>query len=200
MKNENASFIKRLLAFILDMFIVTIISSFVTFPFSSNNNYEKLVKESSDVMEQYVNGKIDPKTYISKSSDINYDISKETGMITIITIAVYILYFVILQFYNKGRTLGKKLLKIRTASSIDNKELTMNQIALRSLIIDSILLNLILIIVTIFGNKDFYFVSSTLLQLLNMIILFSIAIMVLSREDRKGLHDLIAKTKVINEE
>lgn len=200
MKKNNASFIKRFLAFIIDMFIVIVVSSIITLPFSSNNNYEKLSKESAEVMEQYLSGKIDPKTYISKTSDINYDISKETGMVTIITIGIYILYFVILQFYNKGRTFGKKILKIKTVSSIDDNNLTMNQVAFRALIIDSILLNLILVIVTLFGNKDIYFTSSMVLELINMVVLFATAIMVLSREDHRGLHDLVAKTKVINEE
>lgn len=200
MKNNNASFIKRFLAFIIDMFIIAMISSIITSPLSSNNNYEKLVKELSEVTEQYFSGKIDTKTYISKTSDINYDISKETGMVTIITIGIYILYYVILQFYNKGRTLGKKLLRIKLVSSIDNKDLTMNQVALRALIINSILLELILVIVILIGNKDIYFTSSMIFELVNMIVLFAIAIMVSSRDDHRGLHDLITKTKVINEE
>lgn len=200
MTGENTAFSKRLLAFIIDMIILGIASSILTFPFSNTENYKKLTKESTQVMEDYLDKKITPETYLSRSSDISYDLSKEIGLKTIITIGIYILYFIVYQFYNNGKTLGKKLMKIRIVSDNDKGELSMNQIAVRSLIINSILVNLITLSVTIFGTKDVYFVTSIVMQVLDMILMFTIAIMVLSREDKRGLHDIITHTKVINEE
>lgn len=200
MNKDYATFSKRLLAFILDVVIVGIISSVITFPFSNNSNYEKLQKESTELMEEYVDGKISPKAYLSRNSDISYDLSKETGLQTIITLAIYILYFIVFQFYNKGKTFGKKIMKIKIVSSDEKKELTMNQLAVRSLIINSIFINLMVLVVTIFGNKDVFFITSTVTQFLDMILMFVIAIMVLSREDKKGLHDIVTHTVVINEE
>lgn len=200
MTGENTAFSKRLLAFIIDMIILGIASSILTFPFSNTENYKKLTKESTQVMEDYLDKKITPETYLSRSSDISYDLSKEIGLKTIITIGIYILYFIVYQFYNNGKTLGKKLMKIRIVSDNDKGELSMNQIAVRSLIINSILVNLITLSVTIFGTKDVYFITSMVMQVLDMILMFTIAIMVLSREDKRGLHDIITHTKVINEE
>lgn len=200
MTGENTAFSKRLLAFIIDMIILGIASSILTFPFSNTENYKKLTKESTQVMEDYLDKKITPETYLSRSSDISYDLSKEIGLKTIITIGIYILYFIVYQFYNNGKTLGKKLMKIRIVSDNDKGELSMNQIAVRSLIINSILVNLITLSVTIFGTKDVYFITSMVMQVLDMILMFTIAIMILSREDKRGLHDIITHTKVINEE
>lgn len=200
MTGENTAFSKRLLAFIIDMIILGIASSILTFPFSNTENYKKLTKESTQVMEDYLDKKITPETYLSRSSDISYDLSKEIGLKTIITIGIYILYFIVYQFYNNGKTLGKKLMKIKIVSDNDKGELSMNQIAVRSLIINSILVNLITLSVTIFGTKDVYFITSMVMQVLDMILMFTIAIMVLSREDKRGLHDIITHTKVINEE
>lgn len=200
MADSNVAFSKRLLAFIIDMIILGIISSILTFPFCNTDNYKKLTNESTQVMEDYLDKKITPQTYISRSSDISYDLSKEIGLKTIITIGIYILYFIVYQFYNHGRTLGKKFMRIKIVSDNDKEELSMNQIAVRSLIINSILVNLITLSVTIFGTKDVYFVTSMIMQVLDMILMFTIAIMVLSREDKRGLHDIISHTKVINEE
>ena len=150
-------------------------------------------------MEDYFDKKITPEIYLSRSSDISYDLSKEIGLKTIITIGIYILYFIVYQFYHNGKTLGKKYKRIKIVSNTE-KELSMNQLAVRSLIINSILVNLITLATTIFGTKDIYFVTSMVMQVIDMILMFTIAIMVLSRKDKRGLHDIITNTKVINEE
>lgn len=198
---ENAYFIKRLGALILDMIIVSTVVSMFTFFVNNNSNYEKLTKEYNDVMEQAMDKKTSPKEYkklLSKASDISYDLSKQTVVVSFVSLTMYILYFIVFQFYNKGQTIGKKLMKIKIESN-DGKDLTMNQLAVRSLIINSILANLILLVVIILGSKDVYFVSSTTVSMIQYIIIFTTAIMILFRKDKRGLHDVITNTKVINE-
>lgn len=198
---ENAYFIKRLGALILDMIIVSTVVSMLTFFVNNNSNYEKLTKEYNDVMEQAMDKKTSPKEYkklLSKASDISYDLSKQTVVVSFVSLTMYILYFIVFQFYNKGQTIGKKLMKIKIESN-DGKDLTMNQLAVRSLIINSILANLILLAVIILGSKDIYFVSSTTVSMIQYIIIFTTAIMILFRKDKRGLHDVITNTKVINE-
>lgn len=198
---ENAYFIKRLGALILDMIIVSTVVSMFTFFVNNNSNYEKLTKEYNDVMEQAMDKKTSPKEYkklLSKASDISYDLSKQTVVVSFVSLTMYILYFIVFQFYNKGQTIGKKLMKIKIESN-DGKDLTMNQLAVRSLIINSIFANLILLAVIILGSKDVYFVSSTTVSMIQYIIIFTTAIMILFRKDKRGLHDVITNTKVINE-
>ncbi|MDO5003322.1 MAG: RDD family protein [bacterium] len=198
---ENAYFIKRLGALILDMIIVSIVVSMLTFFVNNNSNYEKLTKEYNDVMEQAMDKKTSPKEYkklLSKASDISYDLSKQTVVVSFVSLTMYILYFIVFQFYNKGQTIGKKLMKIKIESNY-GKDLTMNQLAVRSLIINSILANLILLAVIILGSKDVYFVSSMTVSMIQYIIIFTTAIMILFRKDKRGLHDVITNTKVINE-
>ena len=60
---ENAYFIKRLGALILDMIIVSTVVSMFTFFVNNNSNYEKLTKEYNDVMEQAMDKKTSPKEY-----------------------------------------------------------------------------------------------------------------------------------------
>lgn len=198
MKNSNASFVQRLGALLVDLCLIFLVTSLFTSFLVNNDNYEKLSKESNQVMEDYVNSKIDPKTYVSRVGDISYDLSRETALVSILTIAVYILYFIVFQFYQKGQTLGKKLFKIRVVNN-DSGDLSMNQLAIRSLLINNILVDIVVLAFSILGTRNTYFVSTSIVQIIQYILLFVTVLMVLSRKDKRGLHDLFANTKVIKE-
>ena len=196
--NKKAAFVERLGALLIDILIITIFTSIISTFIINTDNYNKLTKESSKLMEEYIAGKVKPTTYISRASDISYDISRETAGLSIITIGIYILYFIVFQYKNNGQTVGKKILKLRVVSNND-KELTMNSFAVRSLIVNNILVDMMILSVSILGTKDIYFVSSLVLEFIEYSLLFAIAITVLSRKDKRGIHDLITNTKVIKE-
>ena len=59
-----------------------------------------------------------------------------------------------------GQTLGKKIMKIQIVSS-ENKKLSMNNYLIRSLLVDSILMNIISIITILLMNKTLKKVSNT---------------------------------------
>lgn len=195
---KEAAFIKRLAALVIDLFLIGFISGIISAPFVITDNYEKLSKESKEVTDNYMEGKISPDTYVRKNSNINYDLSRETALVSIITVAIYIVYFIIYQLKNKGQTLGKKLLKIRIISTSED-ELNMNQLAIRSIMINSIIANMLVIALVLIGTKEIYFIGTIIVELIQYLIIFVSALMVLSRKDKKGLHDLVAKTKVICE-
>ncbi len=199
-ETKLASFIERLGALILDFMIISLVVSLLTYPLSNTNseNYKKLSKELQTTIEQYRNGKIDSKTYLNRSADINYDISRETGLSSLISVFIFSLYFIIFQYKNKGQTIGKKLLKIRV-KKVDNSELTINDIMFRSLIIDFILYDIISLCLTIFSSKDIYFYGVLGFELIQYAVIFISAIMILSRKDKRGLHDIITHTQVIKE-
>ena len=197
--DKNASFVQRLGAYLIDMFLIFLISSIVTIPFTSSNNYEKLSEEANSVVEEYTNGKIDMNTYMNRVSSISYDMARETGLSSIIMIAVYVLYFIVYQYYNKGQTIGKKLMKIRI-ESVDSEQLSINVMLVRAFIINSILVNLIVLTISILGNRDVYTTGVSIFQLIQYVVLFVTALMVLSRKDKRGLHDIICHTKVVNVE
>lgn len=197
--DSNASFVQRLGAYLIDMFLIFLISSIVTMLFTSSNNYEKLSEEANSVVEEYTNGKIDMNTYMNRVSSISYDMARETGLSSIIMIAVYVLYFIVYQYYNKGQTIGKKLMKIRI-ESVDSEQLSINVMLVRAFIINSILVNLIVLTISILGNRDVYTTGVSIFQLIQYVVLFVIALMVLSRKDKRGLHDIICHTKVVNVE
>ena len=59
MKNKkSASFVERLGALVIDLVIITLCASIFSTFVVDKDNYEKLTKESSELMEKYMNGKI----------------------------------------------------------------------------------------------------------------------------------------------
>ena len=134
--------------------------------------------------------------YFSRTSDINYDITRQSGLFMIIEIVVYILYFVVLQFKFNGQTLGKKIMKIRIVKE-DKTTLEMNDIIFRSLLINSIFLNMVLLCIAFFFNKDIYLYSNYFLILVQYLFVFLSVIFIVTKGQRQGLHDMIAHTIVV---
>lgn len=191
-------FFPRLVAYVIDVFLISIVCSGIMFLLPQNENYDKYMKEYEQIQTEAIEGEIELEEFFHKSASISYDIDYSNVFPMIIEITLIILYFVVFQFYNKGQTLGKKLMKLRVVSTNGN-DLTINQVAYRALIIDSILINILIIGSLLFLGRDYYFYASYVLQLIAGAIIFITLMMILFRKDGKGLHDVIADTKVIQE-
>lgn len=196
---KSATFIERLGAFIIDFFIISMIVSLVTYPFTNTSNTKKLNEETQKVIEQYQKGKIDANTYLNRASDISYDLSRETGLSSVISVIIFALYFIVFQYKNGGQTIGKKLLHIKIAKT-DDTDLNINDVMFRALIIDFILYNIITLCITLFMSKDMYFYGVMIFEFIQYVVLFVSVIMILSRKDKRGLHDMITHTRVIKDD
>ena len=193
---EKALFVQRFLAFLLDIVLVSVVASFISYPFLDMDSIQKLNESSVEVMENYTNGKIDEKEYFNESSTISYELARKQGVNTLVIIFLNILYFVVYQIKNNGQTLGKQILKIRVVDS-SNRDLSMNQMIFRSLIINSILLDMISFGVLIFANQSSYFYGVSFLAFIQFCILSVSTFMIMFGKDRRGLHDLVAHTDVV---
>lgn len=193
---EKALFVQRFLAFLLDIVLVSVVASFISYPFLDMDSIQKLNESSVEVMENYTSGKIDEKEYFNESSTISYELARKQGVNTLVIIFLNILYFVVYQIKNNGQTLGKQILKIRVVDS-SNRDLSMNQMIFRALIINSILLDMISFGVLIFANQSSYFYGVSFLAFIQFCILSVSTFMIMFGKDRRGLHDLVAHTDVV---
>ena len=193
---EKALFVQRFLAFLLDIVLVSFVASFISYPFLDMDSIQKLNESSVEVMENYTDGKIDEKEYFNESSTISYELARKQGVNTLVIIFLNILYFVVYQIKNNGQTLGKQILKIRVVDS-SNRDLSMNQMIFRALIINSILLDMISFGVLIFANQSSYFYGVSFLAFIQFCILSVSTFMIMFGKDRRGLHDLVAHTDVV---
>lgn len=247
--NNIRPLMKRVCAYIIDLFIVLLFASFLAkIPLLNKNidNYQKtyeeyeeeynifseymkllnksyedeliteeeyneLIKEdkySEIIVSKYDDKEISKSEYTKITKELNqkfdniakdyvYILNKESIPNTIITLVCTLLYFGVIQCFLKGQTIGKKLLKLKVVSSSEKKISVLNYL-LRSLIVNDVFLNTIGLIFLVFSSKNIYQQADNILQVLVSIVEAIIIFLVLTREDSRGLHDLLCHTKVIS--
>lgn len=192
----KALFIQRFVALILDVVIVSMVASIISYPFLDLDSIQKLSDSSTQVAEDYISGDLKAEEYVSESISISYELAKKQGVVSLITIFLNILYFVVFQIKNNGQTLGKQLLRIKVRST-NGEELTMNQMIFRAMIINSILIDMVSFAILLFTNEYTYFYGVGVLQMIQFGVIAVSAIMIMFNQNRRGIHDLVAHTDVI---
>lgn len=190
------NFIKRLSAFLIDMLILSLICGALSIFLIDNDYNNKLGLEMTETYQSYIENEIDESVFVNKFGDISYDLMRKNALYNIVSIGIYLLYFGLYQYLNSGQTIGKKIMKIKVVGK--KCDLNVNNFVIRSLLIDSILFNLISIIILLFLPKDAYILSNNTLIIFQYLILFICALMVIFRKDNRGLHDIICNTEVVN--
>ena len=190
----NATFLQRFFAYIIDILIVVILLNLVTY----NINFDKrndLMSEITEYLTEY-----DPANTedANKLLDLQYQYNKESILVDTVSVAITIGYFVIFQYFNKGQTIGKKLLKIRISGK-DNKQVGIGQLILRSIIIYQILVNIVNLILITTVDKIFYWNIYSILTAAQSIFIVITMLFILYRKDKRGLHDIMSGTCVIVE-
>lgn len=195
----KANTYKRIMAYCIDIFIITIISALITRIIPKSELYHEKSNELFEVIQKYTSEEISEDEYFEKANDISYIVSKESQADTIVTLVITIIYFVVFAYYMNGATLGKKMMHITVVSS-DDRQLTLNSFLLRSLLVDSILMNILGLFMIMFLTKTLYFKIFDVTSIIFGGLYIVIMIMVLFRKDGRGLHDIFSNTKVITTE
>ena len=198
-QQRKSYFFPRFVAYILDVLLVSIVCTGISFFLPENENYNKYMDEYELIQTQYMEQEITATEYLNKSMDVIYDIDYSNFLFIIIEVVLIILYFIVFQFYNKGQTFGKKLMKLRVVSTV-NDNLSVNQVAVRALIINSVFANVLLIGSLLFVGRDYYYYANSVIQAISLGVTLTAVVMVLFRKDGRGLHDMLANTQVIQEE
>ena len=194
----KAKFTKRILAFLIDIIIVSLISSVITY-FIPVKNVEEYSKQLTETVESFEKEEINQKEYLEQVEKTNYQISKETVITNLVSIAIYIIYFVIIPMYNKKQSFGKRIMKIKI-ENIERKNIAANDLLFRSFIIYGILYNMITIILILLLKEQTFIIINRYLSYMYDIMLVVILLLVIIRKDGRGLHDFIGKTIVVEEE
>ena len=212
---------KRFIAYLIDVLIVTIISTFITSNTYINKDYKKYLEtyESYDAFyEEYEDSKESLEETLEyesitedeyeekleklnsdfdkKNIDYNYKLIKLSVVTTIISILLVLLYFVVIEYYMGGKTIGKKIMKLRVVSN-SGKKLNILNYLLRSLILNSVLINILSVVFVLVLSKSGYLIYNNIIYVVDYVIEVAMVTMLCFNKDNRSLHDFIANTKVV---
>ena len=195
----NHTFFKRIGAYVLDVLIVSLfvsLLSYVPFLNPSRDAYSEKYNELVNLQEQYTSNEISLDEYNQAFVPIAYEIYRYNTYYVIIDLVCTLLYFGVLQFFCKGQTIGKKLFQIRVVSN-DERPLTIVNFILRTVVLSNMLISIALQCIVHFMDVDHYYMVYENVNLVGSIILYIMLFMIVVRTDGRGLHDFVANTKVV---
>ena len=191
---------KRVGAYIIDILIVSIISALLSNIGSINYQLDKYVKTYEKIVsttEKYENKEITEEEYTDKVESLTYTLDKNSTITSIISIACLIGYFGIFQFSQNGRTVGKRVFKLQV-KKYNEGNLNIGNYLLRVLILNNVLFNIVRLIFIYTMSKSLYMKSYGYLSNVQLIFQLLIIVSMFMSKENRGIHDLIAGTKVID--
>lgn len=191
----KASFFKRISAYLIDYFIISLILTLITSSFSVDNSINK---ELNDVRNSYANEEITTKEYNEKVYKLNYKLQKSNLPVNAVSLVLMIGYYIIFGYLNKGQTLGKKLLKIKVVSK-ENSVPSIKAMILRTIFIFDFFTIIYNIIFVNFLDVNSFNIGYLILSYTVSLFIMVSFMMILYRKDGRGLHDMIAGTNVVEE-
>ena len=189
--------IKRIGAFFIDILFISLFVGMVqgiSFLNPHEDEYLEAVDKYDNLLLDVANGKID----YEQINNIDYDLNYYGASYNIITIISYISYFVLFQYFNKGQTLGKKLMKIKIINKDDTK-VSFFKLLLREVIIFGLGANICNVILIFIISKSYYINISSIINLISNCFILLVMFLIIFRKDNLGLHDILFKTKVVRE-
>ena len=189
---------KRILAYLIDSIIISAIVTVFT-SIDLINPYKEEYNNTYKEYQEYITTLDNPADVLNgeEVNNITYDLSHYGVYSSIIGLVVTFLYFVIFQYYNGGKTIGKALLDIKVVST-NSEKLNLTQVIIRSAIINSLLTSSALILSLLFLSKSAFINANLVIGYIDMALIFISIGMILFREDGAGLHDMLAHTLVID--
>ena len=192
----NAGFFKRFLAFGIDFLLVNLIVSIVTMGISTTK-VESLNKQLLELENKAMSGEMAMEEFADQSTSIMYDLERASLPSDIVTVVIFIGYFIVFQYLNKGQTLGKKLFKIKIVEGKKKESPRLITVITRSMLIDMILMRLVIIVFAIALDSYGFVMIYGLFSMLYMMFIFACVFMMLFRKDKMSLHDMITHSNVV---
>lgn len=167
-----------------------------------HENYKEVLdkyyedKELSTKEYTKINEQID-KDYLKNYKKLYYKIERYSVVYFLVYLLAIIAYFIGFNYLTDGQTLGKKLLRLKIVSSKEEGE----KVSIISYLIRAVLLYqplyyiIKLIGIYALNSKDYYNITAIIYDI-EYYLEFIILLTVMIRLDGRGLHDLLAKTRV----
>ena len=165
-----------------------------------NKNKKSMTEEEYDskcllIVKKYNDNKMTDEEIIDKVNHLSYMTEKNSVIMYAVSVIACLLYFGLFQGFTYGQTLGKKIMRLKIVSNDGNK-VSYKQLIFRTLFLYSIINYLGIILFALAFSEDLFISAVNILSIFNTTLLTIIGIMIIFN-GRRGLHDVICKTKVI---
>ena len=194
----NASFSRRLTAYIIDFIFITAILMIVTSFIPKSENVEQLNTKINELTEQNLNQDISFNDYLNQYGNYLSEIDKDELFYNISNFICVFIYFIIVPLIFKGRTLGKYIMKIKIQAK--NGKLNIFNLILRNIIDMGLLYLLVTIFLVQLMPSNYYLYLLLILGFIQIILVIISCFMILYRHDKQGLQDIISLSNVITNE
>ena len=191
-----ASFFDRLGCYLLDVLLIFAISSVISVFIPNKGN--DINKEITTLTEKYTNGEVGSEAFINEYQDLMYKYQKENYLSIVVSVGLNFIYFVVFAYFNKGQTIAKKLMNIKVVDNKTEERPKFWQMLVRNMFIYSLLSNVIILIL-LFTSKNNFIYCYMLVGGFDLMFVMITVMFVLYRKDKRGLHDMMACTKVVKE-
>ncbi|MEG1506074.1 MAG: RDD family protein [Bacilli bacterium] len=197
---KNIKF-KRIVAYFLDVCFVFFLSTAINqinFINRDMDNYQKTYDEYEEIIGKT---SMDELVDFSKSDEYNelaFKIDLYSKSNLVIIFVVYLLYFGVFQKFNKGKTIGKNIMKIKVVDE-NGENPSLFTFLLRTFILFGLYSNVLYLIFINTMNANDYMMYKGIVSSLVVIVFYTSALLILFKKDGKGIHEYLTKTKVIEE-
>ena len=187
--------LKRIIGYILDLVLITLVATLLS-NIKQVNPYLEKYNEAYEKYEEIVK-KEEIKEVDDRIINLNQEIYKYKTVSNVISIVCLVLYFGLYEYLANGQTLGQKCMKLRIVKKDTSKRANIWNYGVRIIVLNNIIFTIIaMILVFVLNAKSFYYSASVISLIQNALLLLNI-IMVVMRNDHKGLHDMLSNTIVI---
>lgn len=196
MKSNKASLLRRILAFLIDFALVTIVVVAISSLLPKNNNIDVLNREFNDTVSNMEN--VSFSVSFNQMALIYKDLDQARIMYSVINAVMIFIYFIFIPYFFDGKTVGKKILKIKTIRN-DKECLSLKNLVIKNMI-DTGLMYMLFSLMLIYILPGYsYFIFVITLSILQISLIVASICMIIKRKDKRGLNDILSGTKVVND-
>ena len=193
--------VRRFLAYLLDLFLVACVMYFITFiPLSRENqkHYEETSARMNSLYDSFRRNEITENDFNEAYIPLYYEWNRSNMGNTIINLFLIVLYFGCVPYFMNGQTIGKKLFRLRIVSVNNMESPGIVSYLVRAIILNNIFITIAQLGILSFCSVNQYYTLYANVNLVGYVLLYFIILLLLLRNDRRSLPDLIAGTKVID--
>ncbi len=198
MRTNKAGLGKRLLAYLIDIILVFIIVIMLEALLPKNNNIEVLNRELNDTTDQYFNKQISFSVYFNQAALIFRDLDEARIMYSVINAVLIFAYFIFIPYFFDGKTIGKKILGIKTVRN-DKEYLSLKNLVIKNMIDTGLMYMLFSLVLIYILPGTSYFTVTLFLSIFQIGLMIASFVMIIKRKDKRGLNDILSGTKVIKD-